>query len=304
MIFINIKNSMSYWNHIDINPPKNFIFGFGSIVNDESRKSTVENSGDPIPVRISPQFGYRRVWNFRSPTAKLTALGLEKVNDPTKLTTINGIIYPLISLDTNHTDDQMKAFDEREEGYVRMEIPPNLIEPTSWQSLPSHKHTVWIYVPIGTPNNKGERLPGENLSPPDKYYPILQSYVDVVVLGFLKYGMDFAIEFLYTTGWWSRYWLNDRQVPRRPWLYQKKYKQIDNLLMEYSKKYGLKDTQYLPLDIYKLRKLPEEYSIYFAHEMQDEKLKINQHEDVETIISDCYKDNGCTDLCFPLHLNN
>ena len=293
----------SYWNHIKIDPPKNFIFGFGSIVNDESRHSTVENAGDPIPVRIASNFGYRRVWNFQSPTAKLTALGLEKVSDPSKLSTINGIIYPLISSEGITEDDQIKAFDEREEGYMRMKVPAEMIQVTSWQALPRHEHTVWIYVPIGKADATGVRKPGENLLAPDKYYPILQSYVDVVVLGFLKYGIDFAVEFLYTTSWWSRYWLNDRQVPRRPWLFQKKYKKIDNLLAEYSKKYGLKDTHDRPLDMYPLRKLPVEFSIYFAHEIHDEGLRKHKDTDFHGSESICSNGDGCTDLCFPPSTN-
>lgn len=292
---------MSYWNYVNLSPPKNFIFGFGSIVNDESKKSTVEGAGDSIPVRISSKFGYRRVWNFQSPTAKLTALGLEKVNNDTLSSTINGVIYPLLPIDGINEEEQMKLFDEREEGYVRMKVPPEMIQATSWQSLPSHSYDVWIYVPVGKIDNK-EQVPGTDLSPPDKYYPILQSYVDVVLLGFLKYGEDFAIEFLYTTSWWSRYWLDDRQVPRRPWLFQKKYKQIDNLLSNYSKKYGLKDINNTPLNLYKLRKLPEEYSIYFAQEIHNEGLKADENHDISSIQSDCNENEQkkCTDLCFPI----
>lgn len=293
---------MSYWNHTKKDLPKNFIFGFGSIVNDESRLSTVKDAGDPIPVRISPDFGYRRVWNFQSPTAKLTALGLEKVTDPSKLSTINGIIYPLISDGGVSEIDQIKSFDEREEGYIRMKVPSEMIQVTSWQCLPDHEFTTWIYVPLGKPDPiSGVREAGKNLFPPDKYYPILQSYVDVVVVGFLKYGIDYAVEFLYTTSCWSRFWLNDRQVPRRPWLFQKKYKEIDTLLSEYSGKYGLKDTNDQPLNMYPLRKLPVEFSIYFAHEIHDEGLREHKQEDDPHLTgSVCSNAEGCSDLCFPL----
>ncbi len=313
---------MSYWNHTKKDLPTNFIFGFGSIVNDESRHSTVENSGDPIPVRISPQFGYRRVWNFQPTSSKLTALGLEKVTDG-KLTTINGIIYPLVGdqqsntnpttnqltnqtttnyqLPTNPITNQLTAFDKREEGYIRIEVPLNMIEVTSWQCLPKHQYKVWIYVPVGKIPGYEHKTPGENLYGPDKYCPILQSYVDIVMLGFLKYGNDYALEFLYTTSGWSRYWLNDRQVPRRPWLFQPKYRNIDTLLSEFSKKYGLMNQIGDRSNIYPLRKLPVEFSIYFAREINKENTENTENQDI--VSSDgpnsiCSNDEKCTDLCF------
>ena len=244
---------MSYWNYKSQEDATNFIFGFGSIVNDESRRSIHPESGDPIPVRISPDFGYKRVWNFQSPSAKLTALGLMKVIDPKKRTTINGIIYPV-------QEENLQYLDEREEGYKRVEVPSHMIQSVNWQKLPDHTYKIWIYIPIIdiTTKNNQQGLPA------DKYYPILQTYIDVVLLGFLKYGEDYALEFLYTTGWWSKYWLNDRQVPRRPWLHQKKYKIIDNILKRYSTEYGLSG-----VDLFKTRKLPVEFSIYFTTEPCD-----------------------------------
>lgn len=241
---------MSYWNVKSQEDAQHFIFGFGSIVNDESRRSLNPDSGDPIPVRISPEFGYKRMWNFQSSSAKLTALGLAKVHDPTKRTTINGIIYPV-------NDVHLIDLDEREEGYDRVEVPTDMIQTVNWQKLPDHEYTIWIYIPKG-----GNNITGTDLNPADKYYPILQTYIDVVLLGFLKYGENFVLEFLYTTGWWSKYWLNDRQVPRRPWLHQSKYKIIDSLLEKYSKVYGFDNN----VDFYQNRKLPVEFSVYFMTE--------------------------------------
>mgnify|MGYP007000463906 len=50
--------------------------------------------------------------------------------------------------------------------------------------------------------------------------------------GCLKYGEDFAIEFLDTTFGWNQYWINDRLLPRRPWIHQPLYMKIDNLLIK------------------------------------------------------------------------
>jgi len=246
-----------YWGTKSKDIPHNFIFGFGSIINDESRQSTVPEAGDAIPVRISKEFGYRRVWNFQSPSAKLTALGLVKIINPSEQTTINGIIYSI-------EDDNIIKFDEREEGYTRLEIPIQYIENYNWLELPKHNIKVWIYVPNGK-----NGIPGIGLAPPDKYYPILQTYLDIVIIGCLKYGIDYAVEFLYTTGWWNKYWLNDRQVPRRPWIFQKKYKEVDNIVDKFSKTYGLKGVDNINKNYFIESKLPVEFSVYFTEEKND-----------------------------------
>lgn len=252
-----IGDKFDYWGTKSKDVPYNFIFGFGSIINDESRKSTVSEAGDAFPVRVAKEFGYKRVWNFQSSSAKLTALGLIKVTDPSEQTTINGVIYPV-------KEEDISKFDIREEGYTRMEIPIYYIESYNWQKLPTHDIKIWIYVPNGKTN-----VPGIDLAPPDKYYPILQTYLDIVIIGCLKYGVDYAIEFLYTTSWWSKYWLNDRQVPRRPWIFQKRYKEVDNLVNNFSRTYGLEGTNSVRSNFSIESKLPVEFSIYFSEEVCD-----------------------------------
>ena len=113
----------------------NFIFGYGSTINDESRKKTVQYISSSIPVRILKSFGCRRCWNFQSNSAKLTALGIEFTKKPS---TINGIIFPV-------NKSELKLFDIREEGYKRIKIPIEHIESTSWYSLPKHECIIWIY---------------------------------------------------------------------------------------------------------------------------------------------------------------
>ena len=245
----------SYWRVHYTNKPQNFIFGFGSIINDESRKATAPEAGDPIPARLSPDFGYRRIWNYRS-SAKLTALGLKR---STEGMSINGVIYPV------ETEDLLK-FDQREEGYERIKVPSNMIEAVGWQCLPTHEHTILLYVPR------------EQEHQPNKYYPILQSYLDVVLIGCLKYGLDFTVEFLYSTGGWNQYWLNDRQVGRRPWLFQPKYKDVDTLLASYSETFGLRNSQEQQIDMYPWRKLPVEFSVYFKDVNECENKQKNEKE--------------------------
>ena len=50
------------------------------------------------------------------------------------------------------------------------------------------------------------------------------------ILGCLKYGPQFTKEFLETTYGWNKYWLDDRILSRRPWVYQSNYKMIEKML--------------------------------------------------------------------------
>ena len=217
-----------YWNKKYIKTPKNFIFGYGSTLNEESRCNTNINVGDGIPARISKKFGYRRCWNFKNKTSKFTALGLEKVEENNS-STINGILYSVPDL---------KCFDEREDGYKRIKIPYYMIQPIGWEKIPSNKYcNIWIYIPLD-----------EYKYNPSIDYPILQTYLDLIINGCLKYNMQFTEEFLSTTFNWCKFFLNDRIMCRRPWVYETNYKIIDNILTKY--------------EYYKLSKNPNEYSIF------------------------------------------
>lgn len=205
------------WQHKNLpNQPTDFIFGYGSLINTKSRNSTATAPIPAIPVRVLPSFGFIRCWNDRSAT-EFTALGLRKAKDGESTATINGVLYAVSSED-------LPKFDAREKGYVRLEIPGSMIESVSWQRLPE-AGKIWVYVP-----QKENSAPGENLPTPDANYPILQSYVDVVVEGALEYGEDFAKETLETTDCWDKHWLNDRELARRPWVNDPLSGKVDELL--------------------------------------------------------------------------
>ena len=210
------------------NVPTNFIFGYGSLINTASRNSSVAAPIAAIPVRVSTAFGYVRAWNDRS-VSGFTALGLRKLNPGEPGHTINGVLYPAEGAD-------MSNFDAREKGYVRVEVPLSQIEAVGWQRLPESGY-VWTYIPVASASQSGtgipgQGLPGQGLPGPDPSYPLLQSYIDVVVEGGLEYGRDFAREILETTDGWSRYWLNDRELARRPWVHDPRSDAVDALLIE------------------------------------------------------------------------
>lgn len=205
-----------FWGQRLPDQPVNFIFGYGSLINTASRNATAGHPVAAIPVRVSAAFGYIRGWDDRSPSG-FTALGLRRPSPGESAMTINGVLYPA-------EGTAMAAFDARERGYVRLEIPHADIEAVSWQALPAAGH-IWVYVPEATGN-----LPGTDLPLPDAHFPILQSYVDVVIEGGLEYGPSFAREIIATTKDWSAYWLNDRDLARRPWVFDKQSAAVDALL--------------------------------------------------------------------------
>ena len=205
-----------FWGRKMANQPTNFIFGYGSLINTASRNATASKPVIAVPIQIAAAFGYVRCWCDRSPSG-FTALGLRRLPPGESGMTINGVLYPVEGND-------MAAFDARESGYVRLEVPRDMIEAVSWQRLPEQGR-IWVYVPA----TEG-REPGEGLPTPNSRFPLLESYIDVVVEGGMEYGPDYARETIATTADWSAYWLNDRELPRRPWVFDKQYAAVDTML--------------------------------------------------------------------------
>lgn len=208
-----------YWGKKLPDQPTQFIFGYGSLINTQSRNATAAKPIPAIPARIAKEFGYLRAWVYNC-TCGFTALGLRKPRQGEEPSTINGVIYPVEGND-------MAAFDAREAGYRRLEVPVEQIEALSWQQLPADSK-IWIYVSVGDDGETGS----PSLGGPTPALPLLQSYIDVLLEGGLEYGEDYARELIATTADWSDNWLNDRELPRRPWVFHKHAAQVDRLLRE------------------------------------------------------------------------
>src|SRR3984957_7809861 len=172
-----------------------------------------------------------------------TALGLRKPGPGKKASTINGVLYPVEGGD-------IAKYDARERGYRRVEVPRDEIEPVSWQQLPA-TGSIWVYIPVKADGEPGVRLPAASAE-----FPLLQSYIDVVVEGAMDYGQPFAHELLETISDCSEYWLNDRELARRPWVYNPSSSQVDEVLMETSEAAAK----------LKFRLFPETYAIHWAEE--------------------------------------
>jgi hypothetical protein len=97
-----------------------------------------------------------------------------------------------------------------------------------WTARQPETGQIWIYV------SKPEAV-----DPPDADYPIVQSYVDIFITGCLQLAErvvgqneDFAEQCITTTSGWSPHWVNDRLLPRRPFIHQPNASEIDRLLFE------------------------------------------------------------------------
>ncbi|KAJ3274377.1 hypothetical protein HDV01_002981 [Terramyces sp. JEL0728] len=154
-----------------------YLFGYGSLINKESRKKSIKSSTH-IPVRIK---GLQRSWGYSCPKKHYTAVQVSKnANSNT-----NGVLIPL----HNPTQD-LVILDEREMHYTRtrvalqdvyhyftneiLNLPPDTI---IWVYEASQKQTVDL--------------------------PIPQSYIDCCLTGCLSIGVDFAKEFIASTKGWA-----------------------------------------------------------------------------------------------------
>ncbi|MHA6263475.1 gamma-glutamylcyclotransferase family protein [Arenibacterium sp. CAU 1754] len=178
-----------------------YFFGYGSLVN-----RATHDFARPQPARLT---GWRRAWRHTDlrPVAFLTAV-------PDDACEIEGLIAQVPGAD-------WEALDQREWAYDRVAASHAVTHPLSdpldiaVYSVPADRH--------GTPTNA---------------HPILLSYLDVVVQGYLReFGRDGVERFFATTSGWDAPILNDRAEPRYP-RYQSLSAQetrcVDDHLMELS----------------------------------------------------------------------
>jgi len=190
------------------------IVGYGSLMQDESRKRTSPSAGAAFPVVVQ---GFRRGWFAKGDGVGFETTYLGAVAAPKSQ--FNAVVYHVKLA-------ELKATDERESFYCRRAVDAGAITVLATGEAPPLQGQVWIYV------NK----PG-GVAVPNERYPIVQSYVDIFVSGCLeqeeKYHLSgFARQCLTTTTDWSRYWVSDRIYPRRPFIFEPKARQIDKLLSE------------------------------------------------------------------------
>lgn len=213
--------------------PADFILGYGSLIEFASRTSTAKNALYVRPVRAN---NLVRGWFAQSsgPGYSPTYLGAVKPNQmrkpPGGKPFLNGVIYYV-------TKDELAATDKREDaGYKRVAVPAkDLVMLDGSGGVPNAN--IWIYL-----NEFGKGKYAADYAP-SASYPIVQSYVDICVNGAMEIESNFpsaagfAKDLIQSTVLWSKYWVNDRPMPRRPFIYRANSGSIDKLLNQYVGRY-------------------------------------------------------------------
>lgn len=229
---------------------RHFIFGYGSLICQQSRSITAPTLQEAIaePVIICH---IERIWAARVPKRNpvagksrdhikgWTPMGIRRRHGAS----CNGV---LIHVD----EEELARFDVREEGYKRhridlIDVYPHC-ESTDSSSAVEAPVTNAVRCPkcnIVFEKAHKKRTNNNNLdesdtdiavwvyiqndqAAPNPFYPITQSYVDIIMRGFLSVSKEFARKFLETThGWWNdgdldgsnrnthHTWVDDRQSP-------------------------------------------------------------------------------------------
>lgn len=207
----------------------NYLIGYGSLMEEESRTRTTPNAKVAFPISVS---GLMRGWFARTDVAGLTTtfLGCVRREEPGCNYRMNAVIY-------RTTKEELAATDKRELNYKREQVPVEAIN--DYVSVLPKNAKVWVYLNKFTTEEPMEK------AFPTKEFPIVQSYVDICINGCLEMEArypeakkkQFAKDFLTTTYHWSSFWVNDRVYPRRPFIFRPNAYDIDALIKEYLPEY-------------------------------------------------------------------
>jgi hypothetical protein len=202
----------------------NYIFGYGSLIEQASRIRTTPAAIYVLPAEVR---GFVRGWWARTGAVGFSTTFLGAIPDGSG--SMNGVVYAV-------TDEELDRTNKREQGYTPTDITSS-VEILGGSFKPDGK--VWVYVN----KFKDEQELKNSLPSPD--FPIVQSYVDICLNGCLQIQQgfpefaDFAEVFLESTREWSAYWENDRVNPRRPFAVPMA-QDIDKLLQQYLPDYFAK----------------------------------------------------------------
>jgi hypothetical protein len=191
-----------------------YIFGYGSLIERESRVATWPSAELASPVVVN---GIARGWFDQTdvPSWSPTYVGgVAKTG-----ANCNGVIFPV-------TPAEFADYVQRETGYEPTKIDRSQITMLDGSSTPPYGD-IWYFA------NTQQRFPSDE-------HPIVQSYVDVCLNGCLEneemYPLakeaNFAERFIKTTSNWGTPWINDRIYPWRPFVYVPRAFAIDALIQK------------------------------------------------------------------------
>ena len=130
-----------------------YIFGFGSLIEQVSRTRTTPAAIYVLPAKVK---GFTRGWWARTGALGFSPTFLGAVAETSG--SMNGVVYAA-------SEEELARTDKREAGYTRMDVT-NSIEILGGAFKPKGK--VWIYA--NKPEDRQTNLPS-----PD--FPIVQSYI-------------------------------------------------------------------------------------------------------------------------------
>ncbi|MEO1681255.1 MAG: gamma-glutamylcyclotransferase family protein [Pseudomonadota bacterium] len=154
-------------------------FGYGSLVNVGTHAYA-----NPRPATLA---GWRRIW-VHSALRPLAFLSVEPADAE-----IQGLVAEVPGGD-------WAALDARERAYDKHPVTLRL----NGSATPAVETPARVYA-----------VPVRHAAPPDTRHPVLLSYIDTVIQGFLQvYGATGAAEFFASTAGWDAPILDDRSAPR------------------------------------------------------------------------------------------
>lgn len=188
-----------------------YIVGYGSLMQEESRRRTAPNVGSAFPVEV---MGVRRGWFAKGTSVGYTTTFLGAIVD--KTASMNAAVFSVPAA-------EVAPIDARESDYCRQLVNPKDLRASAKEGqLPPGQY--WIYF-----NN------AESIALAKPQTPVAQSYVDIFLSGCMELGdryqlSAYAERCIASTTDWPPYWVNDRIHPRRPFANQPKAGRIDRLL--------------------------------------------------------------------------
>lgn len=191
-----------------------YIFGYGSLIERESRMSTWPRAEYALPAVAR---GIARGWFDQIAVPSWSPTYLGAVPDPAA--ECNGVLFPVMPAEFN-------SFVERETGYELMKLDKSHVTMLDGSSTPPDGD-IWYFA------NREKRFPSSA-------HPIVQSYVDVCLNGCLEIEamyplakqVNFAQRFMETTSNWGTPWINDRIYPWRPFIHVPRASAIDSLIQK------------------------------------------------------------------------